>query len=148
MRSPFFDGTERFCNHFRKGCWQGEAPDFRSDSLRQTFQEDSPHRLFSYVVPSVSCQGGEVLDVGVYVDPFKSQIFQLLPSLRISLGVQESPFEGVQEVIPSLRGLVRLFIYFCLFLYERVYFLPLDQGHGEGHSPFVRVKRGDSLVEA
>ena len=88
------------------------------------------------------------MDVGVHIDPFKPQVLQLLSGFGVSLGVQESPLEGVQEIVPGLRGLICLFVYFRLFLYERVYFFSLDEGHGEGHPPFVCVERGNPLVEA
>ena len=82
------------------------------------------------------------MDVGVHIDPFKPQVFQLLSGFHIPLGVQESPFEGVQEVVSRLGGLVCSVIDFSLFLYERIHLLPLDECHGEGILPLYILRGG------
>ena len=49
-----------------------------------------------------SCQGSEALVVFIYVVVFHPQVFDLHSHLGVSMSVQESVIEGVEEVEPCV----------------------------------------------
>jgi hypothetical protein len=71
-----------------------------------------------------------------------------LPSLGVSLSVQETFLEGDKEVGPGLGGFKGPIIDLGLFPNEEIYSVSLDKGHGEGHVSFIRIEGGNPFIEA
>ena len=121
-------------------------PNFGPYQLWKALEVDPPDGLFLYIVSGIPGQGSELLDVSVHINAFKLEVLQLLSRLGVLFRVQEPPFEGVQEVCPSLQHFICLVVYLHLFKDERVHLVALDERHGESHSPFVSVEGRDTFI--
>ena len=146
VHASFLYGTEGFCYKFLEGLGNGKTPDFCSYWLWETFEVDSPDRLLSYIISCISGQGGKLLNIGVHIDAFKSEVFQLLSCFGVSLHVQELLFEGIQEICPGLWGFICLVVYFHSPTDQGIHFIALDKGHSKSHSSFVSVEGGNLLI--
>ena len=73
-----------------------------SDAPWKSFEKFHEDRGFPQIIVGFSCQRSEALVVFVHVVVLHSEVFDFQPRFGISVSVQESIIEGIEEVEPRV----------------------------------------------